>query len=59
MRVAKTADERRHEILDAAEKLFSTKGFDATSTNDILEEVGIARELYIIILNQKKLLWMP
>jgi AcrR family transcriptional regulator len=43
MRVAKTADERRHEILDAAEKLFSTKGFDATSTNDILEEVGIAR----------------
>jgi len=43
MRVVKTADERRNEILDAAEKLFIQKGFDATSTNDILEEVGIAR----------------
>ena len=43
MRVVKMADERRNEILDAAEKLFIQKGFDATSTNDILEEVGIAR----------------
>ena len=35
--------ERKEEILDAAEKLFGTKGFDHTSTNDILEAVGIAR----------------
>lgn len=39
----KQADERRKEILDAAEELFSRRGFDGTSTNDILEKVGIAR----------------
>jgi AcrR family transcriptional regulator len=43
MRVVKKAEERRNEILDAADELFSQKGFDGTSTNDILEKVGIAR----------------
>lgn len=43
MRVMKEADVRKNEILDAAAKLFGEKGFDGTSTNDILEVVGIAR----------------
>ena len=43
MRVVKEAQERRNEILDVAERLFAKKGFDNTSTNDILDEVGIAR----------------
>lgn len=43
MRVVKEAAERKNEILDVAEKLFCTKGFDQTSTNDILKEIGIAR----------------
>lgn len=43
MRVVKEASVRRDEILDAAEQLFVTKGFDGTSTGDILERVGIAR----------------
>ncbi|MDG0872909.1 TetR/AcrR family transcriptional regulator [Paenibacillus thiaminolyticus] len=43
MRVVKQAGERRNEILDAADELFGQKGFDGTSTNDILERVGIAR----------------
>ncbi|MGN0431968.1 MAG: TetR/AcrR family transcriptional regulator [Lachnospiraceae bacterium] len=43
MRVVKEAAERRNEILDVAERLFATKGFDNTSTNDILNEIGIAR----------------
>lgn len=43
MRIVKEAAIRRNEILDAAESLFVTKGFDRTSTNDILERVGIAR----------------
>ncbi|NKI22651.1 TetR/AcrR family transcriptional regulator [Paenibacillus dendritiformis] len=43
MRVVKQAEERRNEILDAADELFGQKGFDGTSTNDILEKVGIAR----------------
>lgn len=43
MRIVKEAEERKNEILDAAEQLFCTKGFDRTSTNDILDVVGIAR----------------
>ncbi|MCM3259185.1 TetR/AcrR family transcriptional regulator [Paenibacillus lautus] len=43
MRIVKKADERKNEILDAADTLFGQKGFDGTSTNDILEKVGIAR----------------
>ena len=43
MRIIKDADERKNEILDAAETLFTLKGFDKTSTNEILEAVGIAR----------------
>lgn len=43
MRIVKEAEERREEILDAAEKLFAAKGFDNTSTGDILDAVGIAR----------------
>lgn len=43
MRVVKEAEERKEEILDVAEKLFGAKGFDNTSTGDILKEVGIAR----------------
>lgn len=43
MKERKTAKERRNEILDVANHLFLIKGFEATSTNDIIEEVGIAR----------------
>ena len=43
MRIVKEAEERKEEILDAAEKLFAAKGFDNTSTGDILDAVGIAR----------------
>lgn len=43
MREVKEAEVRKNEILDIAERLFGTKGFDHTSTNDILNETGIAR----------------
>ena len=43
MRIVKEAVVRKEEILDAAEKLFAAKGFDNTSTGDILDAVGIAR----------------
>ncbi len=39
----KRAEERKNEILDTADRLFALKGYDNTSTNDILEMVGIAR----------------
>ena len=43
MRVVKEATERRNEILDVAEELFVTKGYDKISTNDIINRIGIAR----------------
>lgn len=43
MRIVKEAEERKNEILDIAEQQFVAKGFDNTSTNDILREIGIAR----------------
>jgi AcrR family transcriptional regulator len=43
MRIVKDAETRRNENLDRAEDLFFRKGFDQTSTNDILDAVGIAR----------------
>ncbi len=57
MRVVKEAEERKNEILDAAEHLFGTKGFDNTSTNDILNEIGIARgTLYYHFKSKEELL---
>ena len=40
---SKEAEERKKEILDVAEELFTAKGYDSTSTTEILERVGIAR----------------
>ena len=43
MRVTKTAEERKNEILGVAEQLFVKNGYDNTSTNDIIKVIGIAR----------------
>lgn len=57
MRVVKEAEERKNEILDVAERLFGTKGFDGTSTGDILNEIGIARGTLYYHSNPKKKFW--
>ncbi|MDU5333372.1 TetR/AcrR family transcriptional regulator [Enterococcus sp.] len=43
MRVSKDPTVRKKEILDVAEKLFARKGFDQTSTGEIIAQAGIAR----------------
>lgn|SRR5690625_138885 len=43
MRIIKDPEERRNEILDVAEELLSTKGYDKMTVNDILKEVKIAK----------------
>lgn len=43
MRIVKDADVRKNEILDAAEELFHTNGFDSTTISAIIEKAGIAR----------------
>jgi AcrR family transcriptional regulator len=42
-RIVKEPKERKNEILDAAERFFSEKGYDGTSVNDILLAVNIAK----------------
>ena len=57
MRIVKEAAERRNEILDVAERLFCANGYDNTSTNDILAEIGIARgTLYYHFKNKEDIL---
>lgn len=43
MRVSKDPTVRKNEILDVAGKLFAQKGFDQTSTGEIIAQAGIAR----------------
>lgn len=43
MRIIKEAEVRKNEILDAAMRLFTEKGFDQTSMIDILDAIGIAK----------------
>jgi len=41
--ISKGADERKQEILDAAAKLFLTKGYKHTSVEDIAKEIGVVK----------------
>jgi len=43
MRISKPHNERLTEILDVSEKLFSSKGYQKTTVNDILDGVGIGK----------------
>ena len=54
LRIVKKPDERRNEILDAAEKLFAEKGFMKTTIIDILQEVGIAKGTFYYYFKSKE-----
>jgi AcrR family transcriptional regulator len=42
-RLVKEYDERRCELLDAAQHLFMTKGYDQTSVNDVIDRIGVSK----------------
>ena len=42
-RIVKKHEARKNEILDVAQNLFYTQGFDKTSINQIIDEIGIAK----------------
>jgi AcrR family transcriptional regulator len=52
--MAKNPEERRNEILDAAEWLFTTKGYSNTTVNDILQKVGIAKGTFYHYFHSKE-----
>lgn len=54
MRIVKEAKERRSEILDAAETLFTQKGYNKTTIIDILELVGIAKGTFYYYFKSKE-----
>lgn len=54
MRVVKEHNERRNEILNVAERLFSTKGYEKCTVNDILDIVGIAKGTFYYYFKSKE-----
>lgn len=42
-RIVKKAEERKLEIVEAARSLFKAKGYDATTIQDVLDHLGIAK----------------
>ncbi len=54
MRIVKDPEERRNEILDAAERLFQSKGYGKATINDILNEVGVAKGTFYYYFKSKE-----
>ena len=54
MRINKEYNEKRNEILDAAERLFSIKGYDKCTVNNILDVVGIAKGTFYYYFKSKE-----
>jgi AcrR family transcriptional regulator len=54
MRIVKEPEERKKEILDAAEKLFAEKGYGAATVNDILDAVKIAKGTFYYYFKSKE-----
>ena len=54
MKISKEYNERRNEILDAAAKLFGTKGYNKSTVNDILDAVGIAKGTFYYYFKSKE-----
>jgi len=52
-RIVKDADVRQNEILDTAQMLFYTKGYEKTAVRDIIDEVGIAKGTFYHHFNSK------
>jgi AcrR family transcriptional regulator len=42
-RISKPPEERKQELIDAAQRLFLTKGYERTAVSDIVREVNIAQ----------------
>ncbi|MDR1239676.1 MAG: TetR/AcrR family transcriptional regulator [Treponema sp.] len=54
MRIVKEPEERKSEILDAAEKLFAARGYEAATVNNILAAVKIAKGTFYYYFKSKE-----
>lgn len=53
-RITKKADERRSELIDCAQRLFYSKGYESTSVRDIVDEVGVAKGTFYYYFDSKQ-----
>ncbi|MGD9609842.1 MAG: TetR/AcrR family transcriptional regulator [Desulfovibrionaceae bacterium] len=56
MRTVKAPEQRRQELMDAAEALFAAHGIDATSVNDIIRQAGVAKGTFYWYFKSKEAL---
>lgn len=54
MRISKSPEDRKKEIVDVAEELFTTKGYSQTTINDILRKIGIAKGTFYYYFKSKE-----
>jgi AcrR family transcriptional regulator len=52
-RIVKAPDERRSELIAAAQQLFYTKGYERTSVSDIVKAVGVAQGTFYYYFDSK------
>lgn len=52
-RISKDPDERRLEIINAAERLFNEKGFENTAVSDIVKSIGVAQGTFYYYFKSK------
>jgi len=53
-RISKSPDERRSELVAAAQQLFHTKGYERTSVGDIVKAVGVAQGTFYYYFGSKQ-----
>ncbi len=53
-RIVKTPDERRSELVAAAQQLFYTKGYERTSVSDIVKAVSVAQGTFYYYFDSKQ-----
>jgi AcrR family transcriptional regulator len=53
-RVMKDPEERRKELIDAAERLFIAEGYDQTAISDIVREVNVSQGAFYYYFNSKE-----
>jgi AcrR family transcriptional regulator len=52
-RTTKGPDERRHELIACAQRLFYSKGYDRTTVGDIVDELGVAKGTFYYYFDSK------
>jgi len=54
MRIVKDPEERKQELIDTAERLFMTKGYDQTAISDIVREVTVSQGAFYYYFESKE-----